>query len=125
MVVPSASMAKLIIEKQGPSIHVDGVMLEGDAAVSWSHNVGLDSAYTLDIEHHGGAGGYRLRPEIIIEVDSHAGRRHIHNPAGVIPAPHYGAAERGHGMAQVTAFFLLNSAHADIRFVVRYQTFSR
>ena len=98
-------------------------MLEGDAAVSWSHNVGLDSAYTLDIEHHGGAGGYRLRPEIIIEVDSHAGRRHIHNLAHVITALHYRAAEHSDDVAYVTAFIPLISAHPDARCDVRYQIF--
>ena len=74
-------------------------MLEGDAAVSGAHNVGLDSADMLDIEHYCGAGGYRLCHEIIIEVNSQAGRRHIHNLAHVISAPHYRTAERGDGVA--------------------------
>jgi len=95
----SASIANLIIEEQGPSILIDGAMLEGYAAVAWAHNIGLDSAYTLNIEHYVGAGGHCLRHEIIIEVNSHAGRRQIHNLAHVIPAPHYRAAERGDGMA--------------------------
>ena len=83
----------------GQYIIVLVVMLEGDTAVSWAHNVGLDSAYTLDIEHYGGAWGHRPCPELIIEVNSHAGRRHIHNLARVISAIHYRAAEIGDDVA--------------------------
>ena len=97
--VSPASIAKLIIVDKTHIILFYEDMLESDTAVAWAHNAGLDSSYTLNIEHYGGAGGHCLRYEIIIEVNSHAGRRQIHNLAHVIPAPHYRAAERGDGMA--------------------------
>ena len=61
-------------------------MLDGDAVDSRAHNLGLDSAYTLDIELDDGAGRWRCL-KLIIEVNCHAGQRRIYNLARVISAP--------------------------------------
>ena len=93
-------------------------MLDGDAVDSGAHNLGLDSAYTLDIELDGGAGRWRCL-KLIIEVNCHAGQRRIYNLARVISAPNDRAAERGDGAAQVTALFGLIKGHAEIRYMPR------
>ncbi len=49
--VSPASIGKLLIEEQAHIILVHADMLESDTAVAWAHNIGLDSAYTLNIEH--------------------------------------------------------------------------
>ncbi len=107
---------KLIIEEQGYEIPVQGVILDSDAVDSRAHKLGLDSAYTLNIELDSGAGRW-LCLKLIIELNCHAGRRRIHNLARVISAPDDRAAERGDGAAQVTAVFALITGHPDILYM--------